>query len=397
MENIEKEIEEKSVSETREERLTELVRAVWCLRLVRGYGVRKSYAHVAAELVNLTRLVTDGREDTGVLEVGRPTWWSNDRVVFYHSHRDDVGPWLMRLVNTQDAMGRSDCTEDRFREAINTLVAEAEKKGLEDYQKYFYNKMCREFVPEVVLSDMFFKKCEFWEIEVDQKHTLSNPVSPQALLVATNLYAFFLDRELQWVVKRDNISRQIGEYLEFGKVLFEKYPEIVPHDRSTQPEPLLTINEDGRGLVWKHGKYCPKCGKLIDGCYCTSVYQNKPGNIDQTGDEVCWTCRKQMLVRSLMEEGDKTDDAMLSGYEDILVDGIISEAHSDSKATQAQWEEYLTINVSIPEDDPDFAEIDIIHKKLTLEQAEAYIDLISECYDPCDYDPPEDMCSCPLE
>ena len=383
---------EKSVSELREERLNKLCSAVTELEVVRAFGVRKSYVHVANELVNVTRLVSDGRCDTGTLLLDGG-YGVRDKVKFHHSHRGDVGYWVMQLVNTQKPFGWSERSE--FIELVNEVLlgVSSEKPKV----NWFFHRIRNKFLPEVVMSDMFFNRHDAWSVVQGDMMKSKSREDRQASLVARNLYAFVLDSKIDWEVKIPQICQQIMEYLEFGKVLFEKYPEIVPKKLETQPRPFLTVGEESGYLVWNFGKYCPNCGTLIDGCFCIDAHTHPDGKFSMCNDYRCWSCREKSIIRALTNDGDFSDDESLASFEIEFTESLGQLSMKEFKEFKKEVDEYLTLNIKVDDDDSVVVIIGIEHKKLTKKQAEEYINYVNEFSEGGDYEPPEDMCSCPLE
>ncbi|MHA1285816.1 MAG: hypothetical protein ACTSPB_00305 [Candidatus Thorarchaeota archaeon] len=389
---IKEEKKEKSVSELREERMNTLCNAVLELEIVRVFGVRKSYVHVASELVNMARLVSDGRSDTGtmVLEGG---FGVADKVKFFHSYRGDVGHWMMQLINTQKPFGWGE--REEFIKTVNEVLLDVYRG--KSNMMWFFRRIQNKFLSEVVMSNMFFNRHDAWSVKQGNMMKSKDREDRQASLIARNLYAFILDSKIDRDIKIPQICAQIEEYLEFGKVLFEKYPEIVPRKFETQPRPLLTVGEGSGYLVWNFGKYCPKCGTLKEGCFCVDATEHPDGKFDMCDDYQCWSCREKSLIRALTKKGDKSDDDSLASFEIEVTESLGQLSKKEFKEFKKEVDKYLILSTKKDDDDSIVLIVNITHKKLTKKQAEEYINYVNEFSEGGDYEPPEDMCSCPLE
>jgi len=182
--------------------------------------------------------------------------------------------------------------------------------------------------------------------------------------------------------KRKNIAKYVEmalmDYLDTGKRNWDVFPEIIPNDKKTWQNPILSVSDEGNGLVFKYKKYCPGCGKLMSGCYCEDVScidldMNGGINIQPFSDGGCRDCAIERILKAIENTG-RVDSNSVDYYDDCLFDGLL-EAEELKDYHKSEGAD-VYIDPSVPK--------------------ELLVKIINEEWDNYDGDAPDDMCACPM-
>lgn len=99
---------------------------------------------------------------------------------------------------------------------------------------------------------------------------------------------------------KESILRQLSTYIRTGSLDFVD-KEKINLEKMDYPEPMVFLSDYKDSLVWKHKKYCPKCGKVSsDMCYCTDINKKITDNII-LDKYPCWNCYQEAIERGFQQ------------------------------------------------------------------------------------------------
>jgi hypothetical protein len=184
--------------------------------------------------------------------------------------------------------------------------------------------------------------------------------------------------------------RQLKEFVGTGTIALNRPDKIDLKDKKSWPGGLLSVGDNDDGLVYKHGKYCARCGGKIKECFCTPIKEQINLIFEEYTCSDCWKSE----VNELLTNGEaKERDSRLK---ELLLDFEITIVESGELVEHAGLGKFFDWEYETDENgekyDFDCSGYGVLKEEQLKEFWKLYWEEMNDYYD---YEPPEGSCACP--
>jgi len=378
----------------REDRINEILDAIGKVRIVRQFNMRDEYKSIGQRL----KLDLETLLDTDNSTESTTTTWRNTKSLVMKSFGGIY--LLMSDVPEIDRENLKGCLEDILKNKNKNLISGMSYRiqGKLPEPPRFYEPRYKAWKIDAPTN-----------LSTDTDKVLSHLAE---IIVAVAMCSDSEDCDWSRADKDkiyDSIFHQIKTFIDKGELKLKKPGKIDISKKKNFPKPMLFLSDERNGLVWKFSKFCMLCGIRSGDCWCVDVDLTVTKADMLIGS--CYNCYTESVRRGWTGEfSDKfKKESCLSDLGDFTEYYIEQEVSPDLYDVKEREDAMAIIN-EVTKKHGDYFEIELVGeeyegemmysasvgaKTIPLAKFKKIFKIIDEWQDFDDYDPPDDVCSCP--